>query len=164
VLRRFEQALPAAVDLALAGAGDLRPFALALLYDAEQPIPPSLWAGSRDDIDAGLNPAEWDGPELSLPLEPLGIDVAVLAGVVGREGAQDDVLAALSRTAKKLNRTPPESWREDPPVIFAVDFHLKHLRKTCGWPSRLPGGAARPAGSIMKLLARRRRERQLCSW
>jgi hypothetical protein len=127
VLRRFEQALPAAVDLALARAGDLRPFALALLYDAEKPIPPTLWVGSRDDIEAGLNPAEWDGPELSLPLEPLGIEVGVLAGAIGREEAEEDARSALNRAVKKLNRSPPEAWGDDPPIVFAVDLELEHL-------------------------------------
>jgi hypothetical protein len=129
VLRRFEQALPAAVDLALAGAGDLRPCALALLYDAEHPIPPTLWAGSRDDVEAGLNPAEWEGPELSLPLDALGIEPGVLAGAVGREEAEDEARATLNRAASKLNRSPPDAWGDDPPVVFAVDLHLEQLEE-----------------------------------
>jgi hypothetical protein len=123
-LRRFEQALPVCVDLALGGR---RPFALALLYDAEEPIPPTLMAGSRDDVAAGLNPAEWDVPELPLPFAALGIEVGVLAGAVGREEAQDAVRTAYNRAAKKLNKTPPEAWGEDPPIVFAVDLELEHL-------------------------------------
>jgi hypothetical protein len=122
-LRRFQQALPTAVDLAL---GDRRPFALALLYDAEQPIPPTLIAGSRADFEADPNPAEWEGPELPLPFGALAIEVGVLAGAVGREEAEDEARAALNRAAKRLNREPPEALA-DGGVVFAVDVHLEHL-------------------------------------
>jgi hypothetical protein len=128
VLRRFEQALTVAVDLALAGA-EVRPFALALLYDADRPIPPTLVAGSSGDLEAGLNPAEWDGAELPLALDALGIEVGVLAGAVGRNEAEDDARAALNRAAKRLNRSPPEAWGDDPPVVFAVDLELEHLEE-----------------------------------
>jgi hypothetical protein len=53
--------------------------------------------------------------------------VAVLAGAVGREEAEYEVRAALNRAARKLNQAPPESWGNDPPVVYAVDLHLEHV-------------------------------------
>lgn len=122
-LKRFEQALPTAIGLALARA-DQPPFALALQYHAEYPIPPTLVAGSREDWEASRNPAEWAGPELPLPLGALGIEGGVLAGAVGRAEAEEEARATLERVAERLSREPPEGLAEDGVVIAVCEASM----------------------------------------
>lgn len=152
-LRDLERALPGAVEFALARVPGLRPFALALQYDAEFPVPPALVVGTRDDCaalrerdpdhDYWLNPAEWRG-ELPLALEPFGVEPAVVAATIGREEAEDQARSALNRAARRLNRSPPQRFADDPPVVFAVDINLEHLEENLR--AALPAARRRELG------------------